>query len=778
MRLKPFFRPENMGSSLVMALLLLLGAAQARAGTATYTSTSTRTASPTSSPTFTPLPTPNGLHVEPYCTIYTVAGQLNLPGNSGDGSFATAALTNLPSCVAVDSLGNLYFSEQGNHAIRKVSPGGIISRYAGMVSGTTPVQGYNGDGIAANTAALNTPGGIAVDANDDLYIADSLNHRVRKVDHLTGLISTVLGSGTGSYAGEGVAYSAALANPLALAFDIFGNLYVSENTVRVRKASGGTVVTVAGTTSGGASGEGIPAVGAQLSAYCLAFSPAGDLYIADGFNNRVRKVSGGLISTVFGTGVAGNGPFGGPATATKISFCAGIGFDPYGDLYVSDSSQALLLKMDSLGNSVKIGVDGPTPGGNGGPAIQAGSGTGYNVAFNAAGDLYFASPGCQIVHKIVACSVLTPTPTPTRTSSATATATRSPTPTRSATASATGTRTASPTRTATASPSPTRTSSSTATATATKTETPVGSDTNTPSSTRTGTATRSPTASPSATRTGSATASVTASPSASRTGSPTRTATASPSPTRTGSATRSPTATRTGTPVGSDTNTPSATRTGTATRSATATPSATRSSTAGPSGTSSPSPSVTATQTSTASSTATASASPSVSPTFSISVTLPGTCTITETSSATPSPSVTPSISVTWTYTPTLSPSFSVTASFSASPTLSPSPSITPTWTETALVSPVPTAAPAALQLFPNPFHPDRGEFFHVGNLPAGVQISIYNLIGETVYRFTSKGNAALDRWDGVNSNGVQVVTGVYILEADHKVYRLAVVRN
>ena len=256
--------------------------------------------------------------------VSTVAGVCTVSGYSGDGGLATSAELSFPSALALDGTGNLYIADTSNYRIRKVAAStGVITTVAG--DGT---QGDSGDGGLATNAQLGRPSGIAVDAAGNIYVADPYSNTVRKVTASTGIISLVAGGAGASYpAGDGGPASAASLNqPGGIALDGAGNLYIlDQNNAVVRKvtASSGIITTVAGNNTWGFSGDGGQATKAQLNdAGGIAVDSAGNLYIADTFNYRIRKVTtGGIISTIAGTGTAGFSGDGGPAT-TAASQCA------------------------------------------------------------------------------------------------------------------------------------------------------------------------------------------------------------------------------------------------------------------------------------------------------------------------------------------------------------------------------------------------------------------------------------------------------------------------
>jgi sugar lactone lactonase YvrE len=212
-------------------------------------------------------------------------------GYNGDGIAATNATLYAPKGITLDSHGNLYIADRSNNRIRKVDAvTGKISTVAGNGTG-----GYNGDGRTATSAALNLPERIALDNNGNLYIADLGNYRIRKVDTVTGNISTVAGTGTGGYNGDGiVATNAQLYNPSGIVLDNNGNLYIADNgNKRIRKVDAvtGNISTVAGTGTSGYSGDGGLATNASLQPMDVTLdSSERNLYITDYGNHRIRRV--------------------------------------------------------------------------------------------------------------------------------------------------------------------------------------------------------------------------------------------------------------------------------------------------------------------------------------------------------------------------------------------------------------------------------------------------------------------------------------------------------
>lgn len=268
--------------------------------------------------------------------INTYAGD-GTAGYSGDGGAATAAEINTPKGLAEDASGNIYIADEANNRIRKVNTSGVISTFAG-----TGTAGYSGDGGAATSAKLHSPYGIAVDASGNLYIADEANERIRVVN-TSGVISTFAGDGTAGYSGDGgAATSAELNHPINVEVDASGNIYIADYlNNRIRKVNtSGTISTFAGDGTAGFSGDGGAATAAEIymSTGAVKIDGYGNLYIADDGNNRVRVVnSSGIINTVAGTGTAGFAGDGGQATAAELDEPTIIGFDSYGNYYIADA---------------------------------------------------------------------------------------------------------------------------------------------------------------------------------------------------------------------------------------------------------------------------------------------------------------------------------------------------------------------------------------------------------------------------------------------------------
>jgi trimeric autotransporter adhesin len=279
-------------------------------------------------------------------TITTIAGN-GMSGFSGDGGAATSAELNTPSGVAVDSAGNLYIADAGNNRIRIVSAG-TITTIAG--NGTS---GFSGDGGAATSAELNDATGVAVDSAGDLYIADVGNQRVRIVSAATGTITTIAGNGTSGFSGDtGAATSAELNNPNGVTVDSAGNLYIADSgnqRIRVVSAATGLITTIAGDGTGGFSGDNGAATSAELNnPDSVAVDGAGDIYIADTLNNRIRMVSAatGTITTIAGNGTLGSSGNNGAATGAELHTPISVALDSVGNLYIADSLNFVVREVE------------------------------------------------------------------------------------------------------------------------------------------------------------------------------------------------------------------------------------------------------------------------------------------------------------------------------------------------------------------------------------------------------------------------------------------------
>ena len=324
-------------------------------------------------------------------TLHVLAGT-GQNSFSGDGGPASSAQVNRPSGVAMDSFGNLYVADTANNRVRRISPGGAIDTVVGFGP-----AGFSGDGGPAVSALLNQPTGVAVDSTGNLYIADTGNNRIRFVN-LQGTIGTLAGNGNAGLFGDGgSAQAAALHAPRGVAVDSAGNVYIADTLDhRVREVTtDGVINTVAGRGQG-FSGDGGPAVNAQLNLpTAVAVDAAGLLYIADQANGRIRKVSAlGNITTVAGGGST-NGPGdGGPAVNAQLIAPQGLAVDRLGNLYVADSGENRLRKVTIDGQIATIAGTGQCCYANdGGPGTSALLNQPWGVTLDSLGDVFFADSG-------------------------------------------------------------------------------------------------------------------------------------------------------------------------------------------------------------------------------------------------------------------------------------------------------------------------------------------------------------------------------------------------
>jgi sugar lactone lactonase YvrE len=347
-----------------------------------------------------------------YGTISTVAGKGKI-GFSGNGALATAAQLWDPTCIALDPASNLYIGDLQNNDVRKVDAAtGIITTYAG-----TQVAGYAGDNGPANAAKMYGPSACVTDSSGNLYLADDANNVIRKVSLSSGIITTIVGNGSdagtsgGTFSGDGgSAVLAGINHPFGVALDGAGNLYIADTgnqRVRMVSAATGIITTIAGTGVHGYSGDGGPATKAEFyNPEGLAVDSAGNVYIAEEFNNVVRKITAGtgIISTIAGT----DGPFesyggdGGLATKALFSGPSGVALDSAGDVYVADAGNERVRKITVSTGIIQTVVGSGTRGftGDGGAATSAGLFAPHGITFDSKGAMYIADYANSAVRKV------------------------------------------------------------------------------------------------------------------------------------------------------------------------------------------------------------------------------------------------------------------------------------------------------------------------------------------------------------------------------------------
>ncbi len=326
--------------------------------------------------------------------ISTIAGGVlpnGVPGTSVSLSFMNG--------VAVDAGGSIYIVSSLQNRIFKVSTNGAFSTVAGTGS-----MGFSGDNGPAANAQLSLPQAIALDNAGNLYIADAGNYRVRKVSG--GVITTVAGNGAPGFSGDGGAATAAQFSGLyAIAVDSSGNLFISANN-RVRKVSGGIITTVAGNGTYGFSGDGGLATAAQITvATGLVVDSSGNLFIVDGNNYRVRKVTSGVINTIAGTGTYGSSGDGGPAISAQLTNSAAIAIDSAGNLYIGDGNRVRKVTSGTITTVAGGGFGCPQQTdsvGDGCPAASAFLGSASGVTLDSSGNLYISDSGSYRIRKVAA----------------------------------------------------------------------------------------------------------------------------------------------------------------------------------------------------------------------------------------------------------------------------------------------------------------------------------------------------------------------------------------
>jgi uncharacterized protein (TIGR03437 family) len=320
---------------------------------------------------------------------------------AGDGGLAVGASLSSPQGLAFDSAGDLFIADSGNHRVREVTPAGIITTVAG--------GGNGGDGGLATQAGIEGPQGVVLDKSGNLYFVDYGANLVRMVSASTGIISTLAGTSSGGFTGDGgPATQATLSNPSSITIDSSGNLYIADTYAsRIRKFfPGGIITTVAG--GGSSLGDNGPATQAQLNApQGVAVDASGDLYIADSYQERIRRVgANGIITTIAGTGQAGFSGDGSLATGAMFSTPVGVAVDASGNVYVADLDNNRIRRVVPGGTVTTI-AGTTTPVGDGGPSRQARLTSPQAVAVDSAGNLFIADPNSNRVRKVTPSGIIT-----------------------------------------------------------------------------------------------------------------------------------------------------------------------------------------------------------------------------------------------------------------------------------------------------------------------------------------------------------------------------------
>ena len=318
--------------------------------------------------------------------ITTFAGA-GTGGFSGDGGPAEKASLNLPSGVALDSAGVLYIADYQNHRVRRVGVDGVITTFAG-----TGEAGFSGDGGPAVQARLNFPSGVAVDVRGNVYIVDTQNHRIRRVGP-DGVVATFAGTGEAGFSGDGgPAVQARLSFPSGVAVDARGNVYISGNHRIRRVGPDGVIATFAGTGEPGFSGDGGPAEKARLNyPRGMAVDARGVVYIAEWSNHRIRRVGpDSVITTLAGRGGPGFSGDGGLAAFAQLNAPTGVAVDAKGNIYIADSFNYRVRRVSGGLITTAAGAGTRDFSGDRGPAVQAGLSLTAGVAVDAKGNIYIA----------------------------------------------------------------------------------------------------------------------------------------------------------------------------------------------------------------------------------------------------------------------------------------------------------------------------------------------------------------------------------------------------
>ena len=344
------------------------------------------------------------LCVQGHAQVITTVAGIDTIGYNGDNIPATDAELYDPLGVAFDNSGNFYIADTYNNRIRKVNTAGIITTIAG-----NDTVGYNGNEIPATAAELNTPAGIICDHYGNIYFADAYNNRVRKID-TAGIITTVAGNGDTTYNGDNIpAVSATVYDPHAVAIDAHGNLYITDwGHHRIRKVNAtGIITTIAGTGTAGYTGDNGVATAAEVDApYGIVSDDTANIYFAEAYKNVVRKIdTAGIITTFAGTGEILWSSIGdnGPADSASLDNPAGLAIDGSNNIYIADAYHSRIRKVTAATNIITTvagsGIGGGFSGDNG-PATAAKLDAPFGIAADASGNLYIADADNSRIRRV------------------------------------------------------------------------------------------------------------------------------------------------------------------------------------------------------------------------------------------------------------------------------------------------------------------------------------------------------------------------------------------
>ena len=338
-------------------------------------------------------------------TIGTAVGN-GRQGDTGDGGLAVKATLNMPFDVALDAAGNLYLSDTMNHRVRRVDgKTGVITTVAG-----TGKNGFSGDGGPATRADLNEPYGIALDLSGNLFLADRLNRRVRRIEGATGIITTVAGDGSKAFSGDaGQANMAGLVEPNGVALDRDGGRLfiadVADHRVRVVDLRTGLISTLAGNGKGSHHGDGVPAAAASIhGARAVEVGTDGTVYVLERQGNTLRSVDPktGIIRTIAGTGAKGYTGDGGPALKATFDGPKELAVDRAGNLFLVDTENHAVRRIDAKSGTITTvaGTGRQGGDGDGGPARQARLDRPHGVAVGPDGAITIGDTGNHRVRRV------------------------------------------------------------------------------------------------------------------------------------------------------------------------------------------------------------------------------------------------------------------------------------------------------------------------------------------------------------------------------------------
>ncbi len=345
-----------------------------------------------------------GSIINAYAQIISTYAGINDTGYTGSGGPATSAALHWPCSICINESGNIYFTDEENNCVRKISSTGIISTIAGIGGVTT--AGFGGDGGPAIAAHFSSDWGLAFDASGNLYITDQGNNDIRKVN-TSGIISSLINTRANISDGNGGPVTAAhLMSPLGITTDAAGNIYICDlNAHNIRKINASGIISqLAGITgTPGYSGDGGPATNALINKpFGIAIDPSGNLFFCDGGSNCVREITpAGIITTIAGTGIAGFSGDGGPASNCKLNDPTGVYIDRSGNILITDCLNNRIRRINK--NGIINTITGTGPGayfGDGGLCINAELFNPTNVVTDSSNNIYITDTYNNRIRKI------------------------------------------------------------------------------------------------------------------------------------------------------------------------------------------------------------------------------------------------------------------------------------------------------------------------------------------------------------------------------------------